>query len=118
MKVRELIQRASRLQPRAIDDCDVVIEISQPNAIGGTPCVDIRYAGQGIDWDGGKFIIHPSTILYKDKNNVDKKLKMLSRAQEWIHTYHDERAKGNRTPAAHIIKCIEEEWALIKGDGN
>lgn len=43
---------------------NVVVEI-KGSRIGGTPCVNVKSAGLGIDWDSGKFIISTEEKLFK-----------------------------------------------------
>ena len=38
---------------------EVCIPIQTVNAFGGTPCVDIKSAHKGFDWDDTKFMLYP-----------------------------------------------------------
>lgn len=48
-------------------DPNVVVAV-KGSGVGGTPCVDVKSAHVGFDWDSGKFIIHTEGRLLK----VDK----------------------------------------------
>lgn len=69
MKVRDLLARINReveLRPGRegkILDAEVTIIVSRPGAVGPTPCVFVRAAGMGIDWDHGRFQLWPEKVL-------------------------------------------------------
>lgn len=71
MKLSELkkaIERAEQFSSRARnDDPDVVVVVERPGTIGGMPCVQIRFAGMGIDWDSGKFQLFTETPVSEVK---------------------------------------------------
>ena len=41
----------------------VCIPIQTVNAVGGTPCVDVKQAIKGFDWDDNKFMLYPEKDL-------------------------------------------------------
>ena len=68
---REVIHCEKRHQdPATIKVC---IPIQTVNAIGGTPCADVRQANKGFDWDDNKFMLYPEKNLsLTDHDYLDK----------------------------------------------
>ena len=58
---REMIQCQQRHQDPT--DLRVCIPIQTVTAIGGTPCVDIKFIRDGFDWDRGKLMLYPEKDL-------------------------------------------------------
>jgi len=48
---------------RSPTDVKVCIPIQTVNACGGTPCIDIKSAHKGFDWDDTKFMLYPEKDL-------------------------------------------------------
>jgi len=46
-------------------DPEVVVEITTSGSVGGTPAVNVKWAGVGIDWDENKFLIHTEEPVMK-----------------------------------------------------
>ena len=62
MTIRELKERVDW----AVENSKRDLEVCIPNGkvgMGGTSVTSVRQAAQGIDWDGGRFIIYPETKL-------------------------------------------------------
>ena len=62
MTLRELKERVDW----AVENSRRDLEVCIPNGkvgMGGTSVTSVRQAAQGIDWDGGRFIIYPETKL-------------------------------------------------------
>ena len=62
----EIVHHQMRLcekSHRTPEDIRICIPIETVNAYGGTPCVDIRDAHKGFDWDDNKFILYPDSKL-------------------------------------------------------
>ena len=41
----------------------VCIPIQTVTAVGGTPCIDVKQANKGFDWDDNKFMLYPEKDL-------------------------------------------------------
>jgi hypothetical protein len=61
-ELAQILNSLLRIVPRCADDI-VVIPVYRPNAIGAMPCVGVRSAGQGFDWEAGKYILWPEKEL-------------------------------------------------------
>lgn len=58
----------------------VCIPIQKVGAIAGTPCMDVKWANKGFDWDDNKFMIYPAEDLsLTDPNDFDKLADMRSK---------------------------------------
>lgn len=44
-------------------EIEAVIVVQTARSIGGTPCVGVKSAPAGFDWDNGKLLIHPEKDL-------------------------------------------------------
>jgi hypothetical protein len=68
MTIKQLKERVDWAVENSGKDLDVCI----PNGkvgMGGTSVTSVRQAAQGIDWDGGKFIIWPETKLIESQED-------------------------------------------------
>jgi len=68
MTIRELKERVDW----AVENSKSDLEVCIPNGkvgMGGTSVTSVRQAAQGIDWDGGKFIIWPETKLIESQED-------------------------------------------------
>lgn len=52
---------------------EVVIPVSGEGGIGGTPCAGVVGAAGGMDWDHGKFMLHPEAPLYRRPRKLKEK---------------------------------------------
>jgi len=74
MKLKELKERVDWAVENSGKDLDVCIPNNKGGMMGGTPVTSVKQAAQGIDWDGGRFIIWPETKLiefYEDSADYD-----------------------------------------------
>jgi hypothetical protein len=68
MTLKELKERVDWAVENNRTDLDVCI----PNGkvgLGGTAVTSVKQAAQGIDWDGGRFIIWPETKLIESQED-------------------------------------------------
>lgn len=66
-------------------DQDVVVRISMPYAtVGGTPCVGIKQAAPGFDWDAGKFILIAEEQLSTPDEKFQKQFRELQKKAGWL----------------------------------
>lgn len=57
------------------DNVDVVITTQLPYmTLGQRPCMDVRYAGLGFDWEQGQFRIEPKEKLMAIKDDLPQKV--------------------------------------------
>ena len=64
MNVEELKQLLERFQSRRdYENAPVCIKVERVGAVGAMPTVEIKSVSMGIDWDKGKVIIYPETLL-------------------------------------------------------
>jgi hypothetical protein len=65
MNVKELKQLLEKFESRRDygDNAQVCIKVERIGAVGAMPTVEIKSVSMGIDWDKGKVIIYPETLL-------------------------------------------------------
>lgn len=83
MKLGQLVEHAQnqmRINPRTAEST-VCVRVDRPGTIGGSPVVDINHAGEGIDWDAGKYILYPEKPVKEDDNSVALIRRMMFNAR-------------------------------------
>lgn len=86
----------------------LVVPVSSPGSIGGTPCVPVSTIDVGFDWDNEKLLLRtesPLTILSSE--DLSALHKSASKGQSW-HTYQMLKEKDAR------IRELEEELSKLK----
>ena len=90
---------------RSPTDVKVCIPIQTVNACGGTPCIDIKSAHKGFDWDDTKFMLYPETDL--SLTDHDHLAKMRKEAEDMGLTAFE---VGNlKREVKHLKKLLENK---------
>lgn len=90
------LQRIHSLNTR---DLDVVIVVTQPGALGGTPSVPLLSVDAGIDWNAGKLMLTPAQPL--SPLSAEEKLALVEsvrKGQSW-HAYQQYKRLTGRIAA-------------------
>ncbi|NLH44749.1 MAG: hypothetical protein GX451_01170 [Acholeplasmataceae bacterium] len=70
MKLQELKERVDQaLQSERNKNLEVCIP-NNKGGMGGISATGVKYAGQGIDWDGGKFFVWPEKEMQEIKQRA------------------------------------------------
>ena len=92
----------------SIHDFEVHVVVQSQGHVGGTPCVAVRNAQAGIDWDNGKFLIYPqqalSTLTPDDVAAIHDSVR---KGGSW-HAYQQYKKQHER------IKQLEAELAELR----
>lgn len=73
MTVKDLKYFLNKLGDK-YDDHELMVVISKPNQIGGTPKVGVKYVSSGFDFDNGTILIETqNTLIEKPKKNDNRK---------------------------------------------
>ena len=85
MKLSDLKKIINLYPEREDENCKVVIQIKLPySTIGSIPCVDLKSASMGFDWDNGKFILFPEKELTFENTEFSNKMKDLQDKCGWL----------------------------------
>ena len=81
--LKQIIDRITVLNKH--EDPEVVVEITLPySTIGANPCVEVKSANLGFDWNKGKFIFNPSERLTKHDEDFAKQFSDLQEKYGWL----------------------------------
>ena len=90
----------------------IFVKVFNPNAIGGTPTVEIESVSNGIDWDNGKIIFYPKEPLTKlTPEQVEAITESLRNSQGWFAS--NDRKKLTDRIAVLEQKIIELEKGKV-----
>lgn len=105
MELKNAIDTALRFE-RNPENVDVVITIQLPFiTCGQRPCMDVKYAGMGFDWEQCQFRIEPSEKLMAIKHDEPQIV------MEWRGNFHCPKceymiSKGRKADAIQFCsKC-------------
>lgn len=66
-------------------DQDVVIQVKLPySTVGGLPCVGVKQAWPGFDWDAGKFILTAEQPLTTPDEKFHEQFRELQEKVGWL----------------------------------
>ena len=65
------------------DDPEVMVNITTSGSVGGTPCVKVKNAFKGFDWDSGKFIIMSDEPVMKVNQKTVEELRKEAEKIGW-----------------------------------
>lgn len=66
-------------------DQDVVVQVKLPYVtIGGTPCVGVKQASSGFDWDAGKFMLITDEPLSTPDEKFQEQFRELQKKHGWL----------------------------------
>jgi hypothetical protein len=77
MKLKDLKERVDWAIENSRKDLDVCIPNNKVG-IGGTSVTSVIQAAQGIDWDGGKFIIWPEEKMVQMKEEPEELISLIN----------------------------------------
>lgn len=87
----------------------VVIPIKTPGSVGGTPCVDIKSAITGFDWDDGKLMLYPVEDLSKTDHDYLAKIRKQADEIGWSVYEFNNLKRENKRLLKEIKKLRGEE---------
>lgn len=65
MTARELLTLLENFEPSDLDTVDVVVVTADGGFCPALPCVEVKTAANGFDWDSGRLLLYPETPLVK-----------------------------------------------------
>lgn len=72
---------------------NLMVQVFNPNAIGGTPCVNVESINAGFDWDNGKVILSTEKQLtLLSSEDVTAIRESVSKGQSW-HAYQSHKVQ-------------------------
>jgi len=119
MTVKELRKRID-LHCRAqhgLEDSRVVIPVTSPDAaIGGTPAVDVKDIGGGIDWNAGRLFVYPDEQLFVGLDKLKAKAQLLDRVREIIYMVQFDTTRQKNGNAIMLIREAFEDAEMPISD--
>lgn len=88
--------KAIEAQQRTEDKLQLMVQVFNPNAVGGTPCVNVDSIDVGFDWDSGKIILQTEkklTVLSAE--DVEAIKSSVRKGQSW-HAYQAHKEQDNK----------------------
>ena len=82
-ELMKAINLAKLIESRKLENIDVVIDTELPYAtVGQRPCIGVKYAGMGFDFEAGQFRIEPKEKLIAIRHDVPQNV------IDWRGNYH------------------------------
>lgn len=112
MLLKELVDYINNSNIDINRKINVRIVVNAPGSIGGTPCVDIKQVGFGIDWDNNTLLIFPENELTRlTLEQVNEISESVKKGNSW-HSY--QAYKKQKEEVDTYKKEIEELRIFIK----
>jgi HAMP domain-containing protein len=110
MNIFELKEKLDRiiLTSNEASRLRVVIPIKTTGSVGGTPCVDIKSAIAGFDWDDGKLMLYPVEDLSRTDHDYLAKIRKQADEIGWSVSKFQSLKREN--------KRLLEELKQLKGE--
>jgi hypothetical protein len=85
MKANDLKHILDRMSDRQLEESSVEVVVVSQGSMGGTPAVDVKHVGLGIDWDNNRVLISPDKPLIA---LTEEELKAIKKSVSQAHSYH------------------------------
>ena len=96
-------------------DFEVVIQVERAGAAGGTPCVDVRAAISGFDWDSGKFMLLPVEPLIEINRKVKQKIMTPTELKKYLYRNKPTARKVGGTPSVYLYHAdVDQSYVVFR----
>lgn len=103
---QQIIQCEQRHQDPA--EIRVCIPYQAARAFGGTPCVDVKRANKGFDWDDNKFMLSPEKDLSLTNDHTLDAVRKEAKDMYWT--------VFKVSNLQREVKKLEKELKSLKGE--
>ena len=112
--VNDLVGRQTN-RHRNPEEVNVCIPIKTVNAIGGTPCVDVKSILIGFDWDSNKLMIYPVEDLSRTDHDYLANMRKQADELGWS-VYEFTNLKRENKKLLKKIETLQEMLELLGGN--
>jgi hypothetical protein len=106
-ELKTIVDRTLGLS-RGAGDLDVTVRIYRPGSVGAAPCVAVKQAGQGIDWESGRFELFVDEFLTTITDEQREDLSRLaSKGVTWASYEHHKKTQARIAELQAQYKAAE-----------